>query len=575
MREALLRYPLIPRSALVPSAIDHLDAQLAELAIAADHGLWKAVTFLASQITEALLRIRLASHPTSQVQPTAGMANLISLARRAGILPARFSGTESLSAALTIRNWAAHFDLLSAYPDERRATQAIALMVCAAEILFPMPRIQRTGNFMVEDFSLWSEYAPGVVFRRLRHDAELRDSDAVRLQMPELVSYVASGSSLRCVYGLSALLRDYGLSQDILKVAIENNFVFIVRRSWFAAEKTIRELVWLVRKLGLRDHAFVMSILLPLDPAFLLHAIRRRRPAHIAFYLRDARNADRDLYAWKMNKLVNSDDFLLEFWTTVSERNLTAADVGPIVVQNDDAARARFVATAPKPLLEGMLSASELRLSIPLLRCVRARVIEQYPDAAPAREVLINGAKQASAANTLWASRDVVQLFFLFKMIDDPICTGIVAALLSRIIETGSWEKLDWRAGRRIAWEAYAYMPALRDTAITAADSVFATMPPGLSAWDFATAAGTLCFAGRPPDIRTARPRILAPAVGGNWYNALALLAIRTFPSKLVEGAPGAFTYAIQEFAKREKGIADIHRRLAESLGIHIEHKTA
>ena len=276
-----------------------------------------------------------------------------------------------------------------------------------------------------------------------------------------------------------------------------------------------------------------------------------------------------------MSKIVNSDGFLSEFWNTASERNFTAQDVGPILVQNDDAMRARFIVAAPKPLLGSMMRDCELRLAIPLLRCVRARIIEQYPEVAATRDVLIHEAKQTAVASSLWSSRDVVQLFYLFKMIDDPICAEIAEALLLRVIETGSWEKLDWRAGRRIAWETYAYVPALRDTAMMAAESIFATIPAGLSAWDFATAAGILCLAGRPPDIRMARPRILAPAEGRNWHNALALLAIRTYPSKLTEGAPGAFARAIQEFAKREKNTPDIYRRLAESLQLQIDHQTA
>ena len=566
-RQALLLQPLVPSGLLPDIETEALDRQIAEILVAQQHSLWKSVTFLASQIIEALLRRRLAGEATVTVPPNAGMAQLVLLAKSADILPSELplSSVGSISAALVIRNWAAHFDLLASYPDERRATQAIALMVCAAEILFPSQPADETDDFLTQDILSWREYAPGTVLRRVRHDSTLYGSQQVREQMPAILNYVAAGTSLKSLYGMWALIELYDLSWDLLASTLQTNYGFLVRHSWFASDKTIRHCIATLRKLGLRDHAAVLSILLPLDEGvfqYLIHA----QPTYASFYLRDCLKADPDLYEWKMSKIVNKTAALNQFWEVMEQRDIGLREVGAIVVQNPDNLRARFIAAAPLKFLEKLVWNGDLRTAMYLFRCVRSRIVDQNSELEGVRDCLIDVAIENITDSTLQSSRDIILMFYEFKMADDPICIALTKELLHRIVETPSWENLEWRAARRMAWEAYAYVPACRDLAVVAADSLLATVPAGLSAWDFATIVGLLHFAGKQPDLGAARRRIIAPVVGGGWYNFLVLLAIRSFPLKLSEGAPKAFALASAEYLEQSHDINDVLQRLIDAV---------
>src|SRR5205085_6120933 len=292
-RASLLNAWEPPAAILTPQEEASLRAHVTELRLASVHDMWKAATFLAGTLVEGLLRKRLSLLvPSPSIPETATLGSLMNIGRDRGIFPAptpRLSGAESLSAALVLRNWSAHYKLWAKYPNQVRATQAIALMLCTAEALFPDNPVHAERQLALSQQLRSSVTGTVIAFLRAPRFSEPSFDVSIYPQLCERATY---GSGLTTVVHLADAVRRHRFPEEPLRQAIVANFGHLVRHAWSASQRYLMKTVRLLNRLSLADHARTFSILLPFDAPVIARFVASRPPAETAFYLQACHAAE-------------------------------------------------------------------------------------------------------------------------------------------------------------------------------------------------------------------------------------------------------------------------------------------
>lgn len=519
VRESLLGSWTPPSALLTPAEATNLQQHWAELANAGRAELWKSVTMLAGQVVEALLRkkLLLAGH---RVAGPRMLGQLINSARSAGLLPDYDSpptGANAISAALTLRNWSSHFSLWFDYPTERRAVQAIALMISVTESLFPrqLPTFCRTdplGDEVSTWPSNWANLAPSVVVTILRRWTGPSMPEILGSSPEAVYSHVLKFGTFSTILGLSEVMQNLSLPTEPFRDALHHNFAPLVQRSSSEPAQRLLKILSLVRSVALEQHAEVFSILLPFDAKVFASLLRTRPPAWVAVYVMECFRAEPHVFSAAAGHADRMEDAVTAFWDRFGDGQGNILNMANILLKMPLHIRARFLRSAPRDKLLHWLQASDPADSVNLLGSVSTRIVDQAPDLRDLQRAIVDAVKQRLTHASAGSLQQIPLRMKRLNLTDDDAALQVLAHLL--VI----FPLADWDAARRILWDIFAFCPKLRPQAADAASELLRDPSQPIPEWHQLCLLGMLALAGHS-DLR-ARSRSIS-ATEGDFVTAI------------------------------------------------------
>jgi hypothetical protein len=531
IREALLAIQLIPKGQFSARDVMTFNSHYDELTAASGLGLWKSVTFLSGQVVEAFIERRVASvRPSPGIPRNPTLSQLISVAKNCGVLPNYNTaklGAESITTALVIRNWAAHFRLWSEYPNEVRATQALALMLCAVQALYP--RARPVFDDVPGDAPYWRRHAPHWRIMELQSIERSGNLPAFITTDAELFcDYAVQVGTLATIVHLGEQLRRLKLPLAPLARALTKHFGNVALHAADASDYYMTKLVKVLKWCNLSEHASIFAVLLPLDAVVLRQLLSVRSPAYVAFYVTTCHAAEPALFDSRAvtNKLA-AQALVDTFWSQFTSREMTLSSLVTIWKKMPRAMIAQLMRDAPIAELLARLDVANPRLATSVLGLVRNPFVEGDARLVATRQRLVDGLIARLDRAELAEIANIPVFLSIIHMSMDPAALAVARSLLRRVIEASSSEKESRLAMWRILWDTLIFIEPLRADALGIAQFLLATSGRTIN-WP------TFCLAGI---VSLARPRTFrrqsrasvhvssdVPDDADRWQVSLALL---------------------------------------------------
>jgi hypothetical protein len=549
--DALLDALSLPPGVFTPREEISLRQHQEELLTAVKFGMWKSVTLLASQMVEAFLAKRMADQPGSDRDLRhATFGQLIRAAEASGILPDYDSpiiGVESISAALVIRNWSSHYTLWSKYPTELRATQAVALMLCALESLFPND--QRWRLFLAEgNRSPLLSHPPREIVKCLASSTRFDPlPHAIALAPDEAFDYIVAVGSLRTTLRLGHESERLMLPLDSLRRALTNRFGYLVLHAARANDKFLMSTISLLRKCGLAEQAQVFAVLLPFDARILAHLLRTRHPLRVTFYVRECHKAEPSLFASKAARNDVDDQLVPTFWRELAEHTDKLSVITRTLQPMPPRLLAQLMVAAPIELLVARLPDTSPRFAAMLLYTVRDSVVALEPKLVAVREALVDAVLANLRSAPLEQLHNVPVYFRLAKIPNDRVSLRVAMQILARMLEASPSSEAEWSSLRRAVWDTFIFIPVAAADALRVAQLLLAKY--GESNWHLLCLRGMVEVA-RPVVLRSGRvsppvlTKIVIPEDADRWQVYLALVAAKAISCQTGEVVPRALVNA-------------------------------
>lgn len=551
IREALLDALTLPPDVFRASEEASLRLHQSELASAAKFGMWKSVTLLAGQMIEACLAKRLADHPNIPTRATFGQ--LIYAAKSSGVLPGYDSpvlGIESISTALIIRNWAAHFTAWSQYPTELRAMQAIALTLCAVESLFPNP--QRRSTVPTGDNQTEWRVHPRTIVKRLE-GLTLFDPlpDPLAVAQGDVFDHIARIGSLRTVARLGHEVRRLKLSLDAWRTTLATHLGYLAIHAAHANDKFLLRIVLLLRNCGLPDHARVFGVLLPFDAHILTHLLRTRHPLQVTFYVQESHRAEPSLFSWGAPRHDVGDQLVPTFWRELAAGTDKLSVITRTLQPMPVLLLAQLMTAAPVAMLAERIHQSPPKVAVKLLYAVRDSIVKREPKLTGVRDALVAALNANIATASLETLHNVPVFFAYANMRNDVVTLRITRTLLARVCHATPTSAEEWSAIRRVVWDTFLYIPNVAADALGVAHTLLVRF--GERNWSLLCLRGMAELARSPgsPHFNDAHDQarnIGIPADADRWQIYLALVAAHAMkresadlPSSLIDTAKACY----------------------------------
>lgn len=473
-RQSILESLRIPEG-IPPRASRELAKLFDDLRVSARVQLWQPVSALAGQILEALLRLRLEQHETRpDVRRTAGLGELIGVARQLGILPDQDrlpQGSHSISAALTLRNWSTHISLWATNATEIRATQCVALLTCACETLFPSP----VGRYDAFDhrtetlnWTCWQTYGPGAVVLSLRTHLDEHAVMPTQLE-PELgavFDFVIDHGQLSTIDALATLLEHHKIDSALFKEALVRRFGSVVRRAAGANDRWLLKMFHLLKRLDLADNARVFGVLLPLDVDIFLHLLRTRKSIEFLFYLTACYFAEPALFSSRAHQLAFGPNVVAAFWREMLVKRGRLGVAANIIALLPKKLRTVFLRQAPLETVASHLAQSSLLDCLKVLQDVSEKVVASFPDLQSLRDQVVAATVAAVSKYPLARLAHIPNLLRRRRLLTDAVAEPIVEALFARLQGADPTTIDEWSAVRRMSWDLMLFVESHRKRVI-------------------------------------------------------------------------------------------------------------
>jgi hypothetical protein len=539
LREALLRSLETTLAQLEPAAAENLQQYIVDLRGAAAARLWQPFCLITGQLVEGLVTYRLVRlSPPADISRVRGLGDLLDLARRTGVLAGEShrASMAALTSAQVVRNWSAHYALTMRRATERRATQSLALLLCAAELLFPTP-LRREEPDDPQRALLRAALEPGSEMLR----------DATPDGILQLCAYTAT-LGLSKVRDLDRVLRKLELPTTIFAVALEREFPQLVRRTTRVNSAVIEIVVQVLKRAGLRDAASVFAALLPITPEAVIRLILNKSPAAVAIYLKESYEADKDLFRWKLGRMTTSRSVTDAFWNRMMTKNVPVTNIAGIVALLPKRVRNEFLERMPIALLNRWFEVSNLAAAISAVRIFREKAIKSSPTLLIKRDALIAQAVNAIAAADLRSLEGIPRLVNVTSLDRDPLGIAFIRAVVSRIQANleSEWDTAP-DSIRRILCDSYMFFDLAEADTLSAAQQVIKTQRS--HEWQIHCLAGLVAFAERATQdrgsIAVTLDSLIPPDDVDRWSCRFALFAatnaynlpLRDIPKTLLAGA--------------------------------------
>jgi hypothetical protein len=442
------------------------DAQIAELRGANQAGLWKTICLLAGQIIEAVLKKRLQSlSPQPNLARTNGLGGLLHIAHSRGVLahPAEARGSSAaIASARILRNWSAHYSLTTQSTNELRATQALALSYCATLYLFDTT-IDRPG--------LYDDGVYDYIQQFLKHPSDQELPDTVMAQF-ERLCLSAPQFPVSTFTHVVAAVRRRNLGFSALATGLVRHFPLAIARAATTNAKSLQNLTETCLRLGLRDHARVLSVLLPLDGDVLGTLVDRVSPAAVAMYVTHSYRADKDLFRAKFTHGSISDDAIDRMWAGLERKDAGLVNVTQIFKNLPGKLRVRVVRRAPSDLIVAWLRKGAPKLPAHILPLLRDRDAAAEPAVARLRSIVLAEIIAIAKSSDLQFLAPAPNLLRRIQVINDSAAVTILDNILDRVATSNITDGAALDVIRRILWDIVAFSPALAPRALSIAEDV-------------------------------------------------------------------------------------------------------
>jgi hypothetical protein len=458
----------------------HLQQLWREIRDVESVGAWKSLSSLSGQLVEALLKERLRLDRKYDIAALSGktLGTIISMAQSVGLLPDYDdppTGTSAITAARTLRNWASHSSLWYDYPTERRASQSLILAICVVESLFPraMPAFQPAG---AQDDDWWianlERVAPGTILSRLNTSPDSLLADRIR-QSPtpfyrHIVGYGTSGSVVK----LLELSYDLRFDQVLLRQALTEGFVDIVRNASRSPFRAFTDLLWRLRQLDLESHATLFSILLPFDIDLLVKLLATRSEAWVARYVNEAFRAEPQVFAATAMNPKRTLELTAAFWGAFKEGSGNILNMANILGTLPYEIRASLLQQPAAAVLPPWVARSEPRNAVNLLRSLNDRIVTLNPTLGDLRDAIVKQLVTQVRVTRPSGLHELPLRFERFNMVSDTSAIAVLREVLGVALRHPHLES-EWPYVRRLVWDCYALFDGLHAEAFDTALELF------------------------------------------------------------------------------------------------------
>jgi len=499
-------------------------AALKELIAANDAMLWEYACITSGKILERLLSLRLRlSKPNIDTSTIRGIGQLLNHARKERLLitgDRPRASESSIEATRIIRNSAAHLAFAPHGATEVRATQAMALLACGAETLFPLLSRQPTGSLYAK--RLWE---------LLRLDAETPIPDSLLEDLAPICAYAAELSFSR-LENLTRILRQHGVDTLTLGGGVPSRFGMIARRAAYMNWRGIQNFCLAMQRLGLSDLVRVFAILQPLDLTFLSFLFNTKSPAECRIYLARSRGSDRKLFRARLSRGKLEDSAIARFWNEVGFKAPRIHAAVEIMRSMPVRTATRIFALADTDALLMYIEGVSLGRSLMLLGVCTDRIAAHDPRCEQTRQAVLTALAERVQGADLSEISPVINAVRKANLAIGAAGRNLVRAVLDRIaVSTREERAVGGASVRRALWDAYAFGEKAHKRAAARLAAEIAAAHKSHS-WDSLCLRGLVEFANLPdvPQLTRLSPveiaEIMVPEFADRWQCYLALVAI-------------------------------------------------
>ena len=430
-----------PFASLTDDESESLREQMADLHAAHVSARWRPVCVSTGQVIEALLAKRIALSPAKEeLKRARGIGPLTEIALKHGLLPADERGKATIGALRVLRNWSAHFLFWQQRPSELRATQAVALLVSASESLFPSHvRITRLGHAKREPLD----------------EALLQASPRLNITRENAEQFGAW--ALGNLEKATRQTRDVPDVRDALRRGLERNFGSMVRRAANVSPHTIYQVVKVLKRLDLHEHARVFAVLLPLDQDSLSRVITQVSPAVASTYLDGGRYADMQLLKAQLAGLRRRSDIISAFWNNAVQRDSNPRVLMKVMRHMPARCKATFMRASPAEWFVGKVADAPLPAALEVLRLVTDAVIAREPELHRLRSELASSLSARLASACPDELYNVVSHLNRYGLLNQWIGLALTASVVERLDEMLTQEHIAANTVHRVMWDLYCY----------------------------------------------------------------------------------------------------------------------
>lgn len=461
-------------------------------------GAWRSLCALSGQVIEGLLRQKMLMEGFYTFTQVSGqtLGQLIDMARHIGLFPvyaAPPSARSSITTAQILRNWASHNALWYNYPTEMRATQSLVLTVATVEGLFPktspvftQPPPEAPSGWWTSN---WHSVAPATLISHL--SASDRDVilECVLGSLDQFYAYVLRNGMPSSVFKLLDLAYDEKLDQALLCRSINDEFLHIVCNASRSSVSPILETVWRLRKIGLKDHASLLSILLPFDDMIFERLLDKRSPAWVARYVAECFRAEPDVFSLKAGDISRMQHAIAAFWRRFAPASGNIINAANILDKMPPTVRVSILADARVAHLVNWVSDSDPLDSVNLLAAIDDQVISLDPHLVYLRDQIVQ--EICVRIRGIRCSQLHALPLRLHRLNMANRETGL--QILSEVLDVtrmGAESDTDWDAIRRILWDTYVFYDQLRAEALRLVQGLVTSKWLTIPQWT------RLCFVG-------------------------------------------------------------------------------
>lgn len=459
-------------------------------------GYWSEVALGASRVVESMLRKRLQAAGMRLAEGDA-FGRMLRSAQSAGIfpsLPKRLTGSESVWVALILRNWEAHATLWTSDANERRGTQAIALMRCAIEALFPAPQsIWLPLSTQNELPARWVDLSPQSLVGAMRRSA-IRDS--LLPQIDDIIEHVVRHGGLGTIRTLAKRLSDIGIPPSHLKWPITEHFDYLTERAARTPINGLIQFCTLLRSIELREHAYVFAILLPLDAHILIDRIRRSGVA-AAFYISECYHAERAVFGKRLAKLSSEPTLIPLFWGELLKRNSNIGNIAGVLAAMSTPVRLAILRQMPTRELMALIPQAKVSDLFKIIRTLSGS-FDEVPDAKELGALAIAEFTSRTTCDDVPDLKHAAHVFWRMRLIDTDVATSVLETILRAAAFLSEYRYKHVAELNNILWDCIALAPRVHALALSTAVKYLASDSPtdASTFWPVACIAGIVAAFG-------------------------------------------------------------------------------